>query len=128
VRVELSKRAQQDIERQTNYLIERDVEAAAAFVAALDKVFTLLAEHPLAGGLVLLKSRRAPVRRWVLAPMAIFYEPRGEVLYVISVRHGARRPITKWPAIGAGHEAVPRAWPHPEGRTGQRGCGRDRPA
>lgn len=95
MRIELSKRARQDIETRTTYLLERNPDAAVAFIAALDRVFRLLLEHPLAGSAVLLRSRRAPVRRWVLAPMAIYYEARGDVLYVIRVRHGARRSITR---------------------------------
>ena len=95
MKIELSASAQRDIEKHTRYLLDRHERAARAFLSALNRAFFHLSDYPLTGHLVLLKRRRAPVRRWNINPMAIFYEVRGDVLYIIRVRHGARKPITR---------------------------------
>jgi len=95
VKIELSASARRDIERRTLYLLQRNEAAATEFLAALDGAFARLAGHPFTGHLVMLKRRNVPVRRWNINPMRIFYEVRGDVLYVIRIRHGSRNPITR---------------------------------
>ncbi|WP_394833208.1 type II toxin-antitoxin system RelE/ParE family toxin [Pendulispora rubella] len=95
MRVEFSASAQRDVEKHTAYLIERSSSSAARFVAELDGAFAHLLAHPPTGHRVALKQRKSHVRRWNIGDMGIFYDVRGEVLYVIRIRHSARRPITR---------------------------------
>jgi plasmid stabilization system protein ParE len=95
VKITFSVPARRDLAKRTAYLLDRNTDAATAFRDAIDAALAYLVAHPRAGRLVSLKGRHAAARRWNVPPMAIFYEPRGDALYVIRIRHGARRPITR---------------------------------
>ncbi len=91
--VKLSARALRDVETRVQYLLRQSLEAAEDFIAQLDASFAHLLAHPRAGRTLHLKGRRAPVRRWNIPPMFILYDLRDDVLYVVRVRHGARRSL-----------------------------------
>jgi plasmid stabilization system protein ParE len=95
VTLKFSRRAQRDFETRFNDLRRQSRTAAAAFLEDVEQAVTFLLLHPRAGRIVLLKGRRGPARRWNIPPMAIFYDLRGEDLYLVRIRHVARRPITR---------------------------------
>lgn len=92
--VRLSRRAQQDLREYLIWVAERNIEAARRFVDELDDLLDDLDQHSFEGPEVRLTTGQV-VRTWPLAPMRVYYQRRGSVLYVVRVHHQARRPITR---------------------------------
>lgn len=95
-RVELSEEARADLDALMTYLLQRNPQAAQRFAQALDDALTLLAspEPRVDGPLVELPSG-ASCRRWFVHPALLLYERAPGVLFVLSVHHHAREPITR---------------------------------
>jgi plasmid stabilization system protein ParE len=90
-RVVYSRRAQNWIDAETEYLLVRSPRAARRFLDRLTRMERLLAEHPQAG-------RRHPVvgvRQLVVAPYVLRYREIGTDIAIVDIRHGRQqeRPI-----------------------------------
>ena len=92
--IQLSRAAEKDLREQLDYLAERSPLAARKLAADLDALLQDLDSRAFEGPEVQLRSGRI-VRTWPLPPLRIFYERRGRNLYVVRIRHQARRSITK---------------------------------
>ncbi len=96
--VNFSKRAERDyVERMADLLEYGGEDLTRSFEQMIEDAIEHLRRFPQSGGLVMLKVRKTPVRRWVVDPMLIFYEATGDTLSIIRIRHGARKPVTRHP-------------------------------
>jgi plasmid stabilization system protein ParE len=94
VTVRFSKLAREELATQLAYLAATNPFAAARLGKAVRRALeTLDADVADSAALELRDGRR--VRRWLVPPLALFYVRRGEIVFVVRVRHGAQRPITR---------------------------------
>jgi plasmid stabilization system protein ParE len=90
--VVLTPEAERDIADHVAYLDARNPYAADDFHRTLSDEFDRLATRVVDGQLVVLPNG-GRCRRWLVHPMAIFYERAPGTLYVLRVYHHARRPL-----------------------------------
>ena len=95
MKIRLTALARRDLIARVEYLSEDAPDAATQFLVQLDAALALLARTPRAGRAIQLRGLRAPVQRWPLPPMVIYYAERGAELVVYRVRHERRRPIER---------------------------------
>jgi plasmid stabilization system protein ParE len=88
VRVIWSRRALADISSIRNYVAQFAQTAAGALSRRLLEAGESLAWHPQRGRTV----RRDRRELTVVWPYLIRYQVSGDVVYIMGVRHGARRP------------------------------------
>lgn len=92
--VRLSRRAQKDLREYIVWVAERNLQAARNFLDDLDALLGDLDQRAFEGPTVQLTTGER-VCTWPLAPMRVYYQRRGAVLYVVRIYHQARRPITR---------------------------------
>jgi plasmid stabilization system protein ParE len=87
--------AKRELVGQLAYLASVNPDAADRLEAEVARALALLDTGTVDGPRVVLSDRRQ-AHRWLVPPLLIFYlrRRRGEV-YVLRVRHGAQRPITR---------------------------------
>ena len=92
--VELSIRAQTDIREAYDYIREHGPASPDAWKAGLDRKLTSLETFPESCSLAL-ENELVPdeVRQTFYGPFRILFTIRGSKIYVITVRHGARRTM-----------------------------------
>lgn len=92
MRVIYSPRAIADLAGIADYLVARNPQGALAVERRIREVVSLLAEFPGIGRVV---EQRPAVRVMPLGryPYLVFYTVRDDELFVIHIRHGARKPI-----------------------------------
>ena len=81
-------RARVDIRDIWHYIAERNLPAADRVLDAIERIFHLLASHPMMG-------RERPelspgIRSFVVMSWVVFYRVREDAIEVIRVLHGAR--------------------------------------
>ena len=92
--IRLSRAASNDLGEQLAWLGERSPSAARQLVVDLDELLSALEQRGFEGPEVRLTTGRL-VRTWPLPPLRIYYQRRGEELFVVRIYHQARRPISK---------------------------------
>ncbi len=88
----LAPEAEAGLDEALAYLAARNPPAAGALLGRVLAALDRLDAAEINGREVHLQSG-APVRRWVVAPLVIFYERSARGLEVLHIRHGARAPI-----------------------------------
>jgi toxin ParE1/3/4 len=83
----LSPLAQQDIEDIAFHIALDDHDAAQRLVRQLCETFSLLASQPELGRL---RTEIGRVRSLAVRPYVVFYRPRGRIIEIVRVVHGAR--------------------------------------
>ncbi len=86
--------ARRDIARRVDYLLERNPDAPAAFVAGLGALFAMLVDGNVDGAETTLRHGRR-IRRWPVPPMVVFYDRHATLVRIVRVYHGRRRPIAR---------------------------------
>ncbi len=87
--IEFHPEAVEEARAAREWYEERSASAAAAFIAELDAAVASIAEAPDRWSLYLYGTRRFLFRRFLYF---LVYRERGEVLQVLAVAHGRRRP------------------------------------
>ncbi len=90
----LAPTAEAELIEAIGYIADRNPQAARALLERVLRMFDRLGQHQLEGRLVTLRSG-APVRRWTIPPLVVFYDRTRDGVAILRVRHGARRPITR---------------------------------
>ena len=91
MKIVYAPRALRDLHWIATYLSERSPSAAVNVLAAIKSSISTLTYFPQVGRLVDdAGHRRMPVPRY---PYVIFYRVEGDELFILHVRHAARRPI-----------------------------------
>lgn len=83
--------------------------AAQAFEVRLESVIASLVAGEFEGPFVRLKTGER-VQTWPVYPLRIYYQRRGDVLFVVRFHHGSKRPIERTSRRQA---AAPDSWPWP---------------
>jgi addiction module RelE/StbE family toxin len=91
--LKFSDRARRDLLEILDYLQRRNHAGAKAVLRAIERSSLLLAERPLSARRTDFEGIR--VRTVAQYPYLIFYQVDGNHLYVVHVRHSARKPATK---------------------------------
>jgi plasmid stabilization system protein ParE len=90
----LTATARTALRSQREWLAERNPLAAMRLLGRLEEALTLLTEGLLEGPTTRLRTGRS-VRKWVVAPLVLYYVRRDHEVIVLRVRHGAQRPIAR---------------------------------
>jgi hypothetical protein len=69
------------------------IGGALGLLVELEQRIQALARHDFEGPELRIASRDRPVRRWPVPPYWIYYDRAGGILRVLSVYHGARKPL-----------------------------------
>ncbi len=86
--------ARRELAQQLAWLLPLSPEAASDLLERVQHVLTLLDQEVADGRPVVLKSGRR-VRRFVVPPLVLFYDRKGDEVVVRRVRHMSQRPIAK---------------------------------
>lgn len=91
MKLSLTPRAADDLDAIASYLLERNPAGARSVGLAIDRSLLLLCEQPLSGRLT---RKAAHIRRKVVPKYqySIFYRITADVVEILHIRHGARRP------------------------------------
>lgn len=84
--------AREDLDHAISHLFWRNPRAALNLTDAVETSMQLLSAGTMEGAEVRLTTGEA-VRRWVVAPLVIYYERRADALVVLYVHDGRRSPI-----------------------------------
>ncbi len=76
------------------YLLEHSPAAAHQLQIDLAELLAALDAKAFDGPEVRLKTGRL-ARSWPLSPLRVFYQRRGDELYVVHIHHQRRRPLTR---------------------------------
>ena len=87
--VELHPDAVEEAADAYAWYASRSEKVAAAFLAELDRVIARIGEDPASLPFHLHGTRRCPFRRF---PYQVIFRERAEVVQVVAVAHGRRRP------------------------------------
>lgn len=90
----LAPQAEADLDAFLGYVHQSTPSAARRMEAELRALLVELERGAFDGPEVELTNGKI-ARSWSLPPLRIFYQRRKNVLYVLRVYHGRRRPITK---------------------------------
>lgn len=91
MKVVFTRPALAELDAIAAYLNERNPAAAARVVADIERVTSQLGRFPLMGHPKYKPGvRMIPLRRY---PYLIFYTAAANEVHVLSIRHGARRPL-----------------------------------
>jgi toxin ParE1/3/4 len=87
--VEFHEQALAEAQAAYEWYAARSPTAAEAFMTELDEAIDQIQEFPNAGVVHLSGSRRQVMRRF---PFSVIYREREEIIQVVAVAHGRRRP------------------------------------
>ena len=94
--VELSARAEADIRGAYDYICEHGPANPDAWKAGLDQKLAFLETFPTTCPIAPESAYRQPtIRHLLYGPFRILFAIRGNVVHVITVRHGARRFLSR---------------------------------
>jgi plasmid stabilization system protein ParE len=94
VSIEYAEEARLDLVSAITYLAERSPAAATDFAERLEQAVGRLGARAVHGPEEVLRSGDR-VHSWPVYPFRIYYQRRGETLYVLRVYHQARTPLVK---------------------------------
>jgi plasmid stabilization system protein ParE len=95
VKLRFTPQARADLEAYIERVALDNAAAARAERIRITEALALISERPTLGRVEHLKGMRRPARGWPVPPLRIFYEVREAEIVVLTVRHGARRSITR---------------------------------
>ena len=93
-RVELSARAERDLREAYAYIGEHGPANPDAWKAGLEEKIALLESMPMRCGIAPEDAYREPeIRQTFYGKYRIIFTIRYDIVYIISIRHGARLPL-----------------------------------
>ena len=87
--VEFHEQALAEAQAAYDWYAERSPAAAEAFITELDEAIDQIQVFPNSGAVHLSGSRRQVMKRF---PFSVIYREREEIVEVVAVAHGRRRP------------------------------------
>jgi plasmid stabilization system protein ParE len=88
-RLEFRPQAEAEIDEAATWYEEQAPGLGTTFLTAVDRALQSILERPLAFSRVAHQTRRLPIHSF---PYSIIYQPRGDIVLVISCFHGRRHP------------------------------------